>query len=62
MFMDSSFVVDVKATKHFPVKWGCLKNIDLSLSVDNVFDEEYRTFYIYEDPGRVFFGEVNFIF
>ena len=61
-FMDSSFVVDLKATKHFPVKWGCMKNIDLSLSVDNVFDEEYRTFYIYEDPGRVFFGEVNFTF
>jgi len=61
-FMDSSFVVDLKATKHFPVKWGYLTNIDLSLSVDNLFDEEYRTFYIYEDPGRVFFVELKLTF
>lgn len=61
-FMDSSFVVDLKAIKHLPVRWGCLRNIDLSLSVDNVFDEKYRTFYVYEDPGRVFFGEVKFSF
>ena len=61
-YMDRSFVVDLKATKHFTVEWGGLENIDLSLSVDNVFDEGYRTFYIYEDPGRVFFGEVNFTF
>jgi len=30
--------------------------------VDNVFDEKYRTFFVYEDPGRVFFGEVKFSF
>ncbi len=60
--MDESFVVDIKAIKHFPVAWGYLENIDLSLSVDNVFDEEYRTFYIYEDPGRVFFGEISLFF
>jgi len=61
-YMDESFVVDIKAIKHFPVAWGYLENIDLSLSVDNVFDEEYRTFYIYEDPGRVFFGEITLFF
>ena len=61
-FMDSSFVVDLKATKHFPVKWGYLTNIDLSISIDNLFDEEYRTFYIYEDPGRVFFVELKLTF
>jgi len=61
-FMDSSFVVDLKAIKHLPVRWGYLRNIDLSLSVDNVFDEKYRTFFVYEDPGRVFFGEVKFSF
>ena len=55
-------MVDLKATKHFPIAWGYLKNVDFSLSVDNVFDESYRTFYIYEDPGRVFFGEITLSF
>ena len=62
VFMKDSFVVDFKVTKHFLVSWGCLSKIDLSLIVDNVFDEGYRTLYIYEDPGRVFFGEVKFYF
>ncbi len=61
-YMPSSFVVDFKGIKHFPVQWGRLKNIDLALSVDNVFNANYRTFYIYEDPGRTFFGEVKFFF
>ena len=61
-FMESSFVVDLKATKRFPVKWGYLTNIDLSVSIDNLFDEEYRTYYIYEDPGRVFFVELKLTF
>jgi len=58
-YMEESFVVDLKATKHFRMKRGCMTGIDLSASVDNVFDEEYRTFYIYEDPGRVFFLEMK---
>ncbi len=60
--MPSSFVVDFKGVKHFPVEWGALKNIDLVLSVDNIFNANYRTFYIYEDPGRTFFGECKFFF
>ena len=61
-YMDESFVVDIKAVKHFPISKGYVKNIDLSLSIDNIFDEDYRTFYMYEDPGTVFFGEVKIIF
>lgn len=61
-YMPSSFVVDFKGVKHFPVAWGALKNIDVALAVDNVFNANYRTFYIYEDPGRTFFGEVKFFF
>jgi outer membrane cobalamin receptor len=30
--------------------------------VDNVFDEDYRTLYIYEDPGRRLYTEVAFRF
>ena len=59
LFMDPSFVVDVKATKHFPIGLDYLRGIDLSFSVDNLFDENYRTFYMYEDPGRVFYGEIK---
>ncbi len=61
-YMEESFVVDLKATKRFRMKRGCMTSIDLSASVDNVFDEEYRTFYIYEDPGRVFFLEMKVTF
>jgi len=61
-FMDESFVIDLKLIKHFQVSWDHIKKINLSLSVDNVFDEEYRTLYIYEDPGRVFFAEITLFF
>ena len=61
-YMPASFVVDFKGVKHFPVQYGHLKNIDLVLSVDNLFNANYRTFYIYEDPGRTLFGEVKFFF
>lgn len=61
-YMEDSFVVDLKAVKHFPISKGYVKNIDLSLSIDNVFDEDYRTLYIYEDPGTVFFGEIKITF
>ena len=61
-YMERSFVVDLKATKRFTVNWGYLTNIDFSLSIDNLFDENYRTLYIYEDPGRVIFAELKFIF
>ncbi len=62
LLMEESFSVDVKAVKHFPVHWGSLKKIDLSLSVDNIFDEAYRSYYMYEDPGTVYFAEVSFTF
>jgi len=60
--MPASFVVDFKGTKHIALNWGILKKMDLSFSVDNLFNTEYRTFYIYEDPGTVFFGDVKFYF
>ena len=62
LMMEESVVVDLKATKHIPVSWGALKTIDLSLSVDNLFDEDYRAFYMYEDPGTTYFAEIKFIF
>jgi iron complex outermembrane receptor protein len=62
MIMEESVVVDIKGTKHFPVSWGIMKMVDVSLSVDNLFDREYRSFYMYEDPGTNVFGEVAFIF
>jgi iron complex outermembrane receptor protein len=62
VMMDKSFVVDVKGTKHFPVSWGVIKMVDLSLSVDNLFNEDYRTFWMYEDPGTTVFGELKIIF
>jgi iron complex outermembrane receptor protein len=61
LYMEESFVVDLKATKYFPVSWGILENIAVSLSVDNVFDEEYRTMYMYEDPGTTYYAEVKFV-
>ncbi len=60
--MDESFAVDLKGTKHFSVAWGVLKNIDLSLSIDNLFDEQYRAMYMYEDPGTTLYAEVKFVF
>ena len=60
--MNSSFVVDLKATKYFPVSWGMVKQVGVSFSVDNVFGENYRAYYIYEDPGTVFSGQVSFKF
>jgi outer membrane receptor protein involved in Fe transport len=62
MIMKESFVADLKGTKHFRVNWGALNKVDLSLSVDNLFDEDYRTFYMYEDPGTTFFAELGLEF
>ena len=62
LMMDESVVVDLKATKHIPVSWGALKTVDFSLSVDNLFDEDYRAFYMYEDPGTTYFAEIKFVF
>jgi len=62
MLMEESLVVDLKGTKHFPVTWGPIKKIDLSLSIDNLFEDDYRTFYMYEDPGTTLFGEVEIYF
>ena len=62
LMMEESVVVDLKATKHIPLSGGVLKKIDLSLSVDNLFDETYRSFYMYEDPGTTYFAEIKFVF
>ena len=56
--MDSSFNVDFKAQKEFDLNQGILQGVELSLNLDNIFDEEYRTLYMYEDPGRRFYTEV----
>lgn len=61
-YMESSFVVDITAKKQFHINRGILKAIDLSLNLDNIFDEEYRTLYIYEDPGRRIYTELAFRF
>ncbi|MFH1153872.1 MAG: TonB-dependent receptor [Pseudomonadota bacterium] len=62
LMMKESFAVDLKGTKHIRVNWGAVKRIDLSLSVDNLFNEDYRSFYMYEDPGTVFYGEIGITF
>lgn len=62
LVMDPSFVVDLKAVKYFPVSWGFIKKIGVTLAVDNLFNKNYRTFYMYEDPGTVFSTEVSFKF
>ncbi|GAB6906500.1 TonB-dependent receptor [Desulfosarcina cetonica] len=62
LIMKESLVFDLKGTKQIPIAWGPLKTIDLSLAIDNLFNEEYRTMYMYEDPGTTFFGEVKFVF
>ncbi len=62
LMMDASVVVDLKGTKHFMINKGFIKQIDLSLGIDNLFDEEYRTMYMYEDPGTTYYAEVGFSF
>lgn len=62
LVMEDSFVVDLHAVKHFPISWGCVKMLDLSLNVDNLFGEDYRTFYMYEDPGTVCSAHINLKF
>ncbi|SDU63241.1 TonB dependent receptor [Desulfobacula phenolica] len=62
LMMDESFVVDIKATKHFQVSWGCVNMVDVSMNIDNLFDENYRAYYMYEDPGTVCSAEINFKF
>lgn len=58
VMMPESIAVDLKGTKRFSISRGFVRSIDVSISVDNLFDEEYRSFYMYEDPGTVVFSEV----
>ena len=62
LIMEESFVCDLKVIKQFKPTMRGIKGIDFSLSVDNLFDEEYRTYYMYEDPGTVLTAQVDFIF
>ena len=62
MMMKESVVLDLKGTKHFMINKGFIKQIDVSLGIDNVFDEDYRAMYMYEDPGTTFFTELGFSF
>ena len=57
--MEDSIVFDVKATKEFNISNGLLKKVGVSLSIDNIFNEEYRSFYMYEDPGTTCYVEVK---
>lgn len=61
-YMTSSFVMDLKGILSLPSNWTSFSNIDILFGVDNLFDEEYRTYYIYEDPGRVYYCELKMIF
>ncbi len=62
LVMDESFVCDVKVIKHLKPSLAGLKGVDLSMGVDNLFGEEYRSYYMYEDPGTVLTAQVDFIF
>lgn len=62
LVMDESFVVDINAVKQFNLKSTAVKRVDLSLAVDNLFDESYRSYYMYEDPGTVVTARVDFLF
>ena len=43
-------------------KFRMSQKLDISLSIDNLFDERYRSFYLYEDPGTTYFAEIKFVF
>ena len=62
LIMEESFVFDINAVKHFNLKSGPVKRMELSVAVDNLFDEDYRSYYMYEDPGTVISAKVNFVF
>ena len=62
LYMNSAIVVNVKATKTLCKNCGWLDKMDLSLSVDNLFNEEYRVMQYYEDPGTVVFCEFGLYF
>ncbi len=51
---DSFFVVNTKLT------YKVMKNVELSLSIDNLFDKDYYTFY--NSPGRSWFTELTMRF
>jgi len=51
---DPFFVVDAK------VSWKPFEWATVSLSVDNLFDEDYYSYY--KAPGRTFFGEITLKF
>ncbi len=62
IYMASSVVFDLKVTKTLLKNRGFLDQMDVSLAVDNIFNEKYRTFLVYEDPGTAIFGEISLRF
>ena len=62
LIMEESVVCDVKVVKQLKPALRGIKGVDLSLSVDNLFGEDYRTYYMYEDPGTVLTAQMDFIF
>ena len=62
LIMEESIVWDVKVVKQLKPTLKGIKGIDLSLGVDNLFGEDYRSYYMYEDPGTVLTAQVDFTF
>ena len=62
LVMPDSFVVDLKASKHFTLSGTAVKAMDLSIAVDNLFNEDYRSYYMYEDPGTSVYMEAKVVF
>ena len=54
LVMPDSFVVDLKASKHFTLSGTAVKAMDLSIAVDNLFNEDYRRTTCTRTPERAF--------
>jgi outer membrane receptor protein involved in Fe transport len=58
---DPYHVVDLTAVKRFSFN-GSVKGLDLTLSVENLFDVRYGKWFFYRDPGRVIMLEARLRF
>lgn len=55
---DAYSVVDLTIIKQLKAKGAYIENLELSLSIDNLFDEHYGKWFFYKDPGRIIRGEI----
>ncbi|ACL02572.1 TonB-dependent receptor [Desulfatibacillum aliphaticivorans] len=62
LYMNSSWVVDFKATKTILKDKWILDKADFSFYIDNIFNEKYRTMIYYEDPGTTVYSEIALYF